>query len=89
MTTTFTSAVYIARIPHRRALILLLLASTLAVMAGATVAPVVDIMRVDLDINATSAGLILTLHALVIASTSPLVGWLIDRFGVRVPLAAG
>lgn len=89
MTTTFTSAAHIARIPHRRALILLLLASTLAVMAGAAVAPVVDIMRADLDINATSAGLILTLHALVIAITSPLVGWLIDRFGVRVPLAAG
>jgi len=89
MTATFTSAAHIARTPHRRALILLLLTSTLAVMAGATIAPVVDVMRAELGINATSAGLILTLHALAIAITSPLVGWLIDRFGVRVPLATG
>ncbi len=33
--------------------------------------------------------MILTAHGLSIAVTSPVVGWLIDRWGVRVPLAGG
>ncbi|WP_428240789.1 MFS transporter [Gynuella sp.] len=77
------------RIHYRAALTLLLLASTLAVMAGSAIVPVVELMRSDLGIDATAAGLILTMHGLVIAITSPLVGWMIDRWGVRGPMAAG
>ena len=77
------------RIPYRVALTLLLLASTLAVMAGSAITPVLDVMRGDLGIDGTAAGLILTMHGLIIAIVSPLAGWMIDRWGVRLPLAGG
>jgi len=67
----------------------LLLASTLTVMAGAVIAPVLEVIRDDLGLSGTAAGMILTAHGLSIAVTSPVVGWLIDRWGVRVPLAGG
>ncbi|MEU0086999.1 MFS transporter [Streptomyces sp. NPDC006274] len=76
--------------PGRRgALSVLLLASTLGVMGGATIAPVIEVIRQALDVGSTAAGLVLTSHSLAIAVVSPLVGRLTDRFGVRVPLAAG
>ncbi|MEG3631666.1 MFS transporter [Streptomyces poriticola] len=67
----------------------LLLASTLTIMAGAVVAPVLEVIRGQLDLSGTAAGMILTAHGLSIAVASPSVGWLIDRWGVRVPLAGG
>ncbi|MFJ7155220.1 MFS transporter [Streptomyces sp. NPDC101118] len=67
----------------------LLLATTLTVMAGAIVMPVVEVIRGDLGISGTEAGLILTAHGLSLAVASPLTGWLVDRMGVRTPLAAG
>ncbi|WP_393915956.1 MFS transporter [Halostreptopolyspora alba] len=75
----------------RRHLVLwvLLLASTLGVMAGATVAPVLALIQNDLDVSGTAAGFIITTHGLTIAVTSPLVGCAIDRWGVRAPLGAG
>lgn len=75
----------------RRTLVLwtLLLASTLGVMAGATVAPVLAVIQNDLGVSGTAAGFIITTHGLTIAVTSPLVGRLVDRRGVRVPLTAG
>ncbi|WP_261887326.1 MFS transporter [Vibrio aerogenes] len=76
-------------LPYRTVLVLLLLASMLTVMAGAIITPVVEVMRGDLKIDGTAAGLILTMHGLVIAVSSPLAGWLIDRWGRCVPLAAG
>ncbi len=76
-------------IPNRAALVLILLASTLGVMAGSAIAPVLDILRGDLGVDGTAAGLILTAHGLAIALASPLVGWMIDRWGVRRPLAIG
>lgn len=76
-------------IPYRSALVLLLLASTLGVMAGSAISPVLAVMRGDLGVDGTAAGLILTAHGLAIALTSPLVGWMIDRWGVRLPLAGG
>ncbi|MCM5557019.1 MFS transporter [Pleomorphomonas sp. JP5] len=76
-------------LPHRAALALLLLASTLAVMAGSAITPVMDVMRGDLGVDGTAAGLILTAHGLVIALVSPLAGWMIDRWGIRLPLAGG
>ncbi|MBB4934790.1 MFS family permease [Lipingzhangella halophila] len=75
---------------HRHlALWVLLLASTLGVMAGATVAPVLALIQNDLGVSGTAAGFIITTHGLTIAITSPLVGRAIDRWGVRVPLGAG
>ncbi|CAL9570433.1 putative MFS-type transporter YhhS [Streptomyces sp. enrichment culture] len=75
--------------PARAALSVLLFASTLAVMAGSIITPVLEVIRGDLDVSGTAAGLIITAHGLAIAVTSPVVGRLIDRFGVRGPLTAG
>ncbi len=71
------------------ALAVLLLASTLTVMAAAVIAPVLAVIQDDLELSATAAGLLLTAHGLVIAVASPLAGVLIDRHGVRRPLSAG
>ncbi|MQA98438.1 MAG: MFS transporter [Streptosporangiales bacterium] len=68
---------------------MLLLASTLGVMAGATIVPVLALIQNDLGVSGTAAGFIITTHGLTIALTSTLVGRVIDRFGVRLPLAAG
>ncbi|MEW2635519.1 MFS transporter [Streptomyces sp. NPDC048389] len=73
----------------RGALTVLLLASTLGVMGGATIAPVIEVIRQALEVGSTAAGLVLTSHSLAIAVVSPLVGRITDRFGVRVPLAVG
>lgn len=67
----------------------LLLASMLGVMAGAIVMPVLEVIRSDLGVSGTAAGLIITAHGLAIAVSSPLVGRLIDAWGVRRPMAAG
>nr|WP_167355154.1 MFS transporter [Nocardia ignorata] len=64
-------------------------ASTLGVMAGAIVMPVLEVMRGDLGVSGTAAGFIITAHGFAIAVISPVVGRAIDRWGVRVPLAAG
>jgi MFS family permease len=75
--------------PTRLALTLLLLGSTLGVMAGSVITPVLEIIRQDLDVSGTRAGLIITAHGLAIAVASPFAGWLVDRWGVRAPLAVG
>ncbi|MGH3386658.1 MAG: MFS transporter [Nocardioidaceae bacterium] len=74
---------------NRPALTVMLLASTLTVMAGTVLAPVVELLRDDLDLTRTAAGLVLTAHGLSLAITGPFVGWTIDRWGVRWTLAAG
>lgn len=58
-------------------------------MAGAILTPVVGVIRGDLDVSGTSAGLILTAHGLSLAVVSPFVGWAIDRWGLRTPLVSG
>ncbi|MEU9425304.1 MFS transporter [Streptomyces sp. NPDC048342] len=73
----------------RASLTVLLLASTLGVMGGATIAPIIEVIRQALDVGSTAAGLVLTAHSLAIALVSPLVGRATDRFGPRLPLAAG
>jgi ACDE family multidrug resistance protein len=73
----------------RPALVVLLFASTLGVMAGSTVVPVLEVIRSDLGVSGTAAGLIITAHGLAIAVSSPLVGWLIDQLGVRPVLSGG
>ncbi|MET9608576.1 MFS transporter [Streptomyces sp. NPDC006512] len=75
--------------PNRATLFILLTISTLTIMAGAVVAPVVSVIRGDLGVSGTQAGLILTAHGLSLAIVSPFIGWAIDRWGVRLPLALG
>ncbi|GGM09183.1 MULTISPECIES: MFS transporter [Micromonospora] len=70
-------------------LAVLLLASTLTVMAGAVLVPVIELIRADLGLTSAAAGLILTAHGLSLALAGPLVGRAMDRWGVRGPLAAG
>ncbi|MEB3371552.1 MFS transporter [Saccharopolyspora mangrovi] len=70
-------------------LVTLLLASTLGVMAGSVISPVVEVIRGDFGVSGTAAGLVVTAHALAVAVTSPLIGRAIDHCGVRIPLAAG
>ncbi|SNR36311.1 Predicted arabinose efflux permease, MFS family [Haloechinothrix alba] len=76
-------------VAYPAALAVLLLASTLGVMAGAIVMPVLEVIRNDLDVDGTAAGLVITAHGLAIALFSPLIGRAIDRWGVRLPMAAG
>lgn len=70
-------------------LVVLLLGSTLTVLAGAVLTPVLELLRADLGISPGAAGLLLTVHGLTLALVGPLVGWSMDRWGVRGPLAAG
>jgi MFS transporter, ACDE family, multidrug resistance protein len=88
-TETGRTAVAVATTPRPRVLAVLLLASTLGVMAGAIVMPVLELVRRDMDLSGTSAGLIITTHGLVIAATGTVVGKVFDRRGLRVPMAVG
>lgn len=68
----------------------LLTASSLTVMAGATIAPALPSMRAhfgDADPSGLLVRLVLTLPALVIAIVAPFAGYLVDRFGRRSLLA--
>ncbi|WBQ07107.1 MFS transporter [Kribbella sp. CA-293567] len=76
--------------PNGRLLLtVLLLGSTLTVMAGAILTPILDLVRRDLDLSETQTGLVLTMHAASLAAVSPFIGRTIDRFGVRGTLSAG
>jgi MFS family permease len=66
----------------------LLLASSLTVMAGATVSPALPAMKhqfetaiVDPDLRTTLVKLVITLPALFIVIGSPIAGMIVDRFG--------
>ena len=67
----------------------LLVGSTLTVMAGAVLAPVVQLLITERRLTATAAGLVVTVHGLSLALTAPAAGRLVDRCGVRRPLAVG
>ncbi|WP_338667246.1 MFS transporter [Pseudodesulfovibrio methanolicus] len=70
--------------------LVILLGSSLTVMAGATIAPSLPRMAVHFQ-DAPQAQmlvkLLLSVHALFIALTAPLMGMLMDRFGRRPVLA--
>jgi len=68
---------------------IILIASTLTVMGGAIVAPVLNLIRDGLHVSPDSAGLIITTHGLFIALFSPLVGIAIDRIGTKKPFIFG
>jgi len=71
------------------ALWVILASGTLTVMAGAMIAPVLNVMRQDLGVDPALAGLIITTHSIFIAALSPLAGIVIDRVGVKKPFVAG
>lgn len=72
-----------------RILWIILVSATLTVMAGAIIVPVLNLIRDDMGLTPTFAGLIITTHALFTAIFSPLIGSIIDRIGVKKPFVFG
>ncbi|MFW6110740.1 MAG: MFS transporter [Thermoproteota archaeon] len=68
---------------------IILASSTLTVMAGSIIGPVVREISIGLDVDPSFAGLIITMHGLFVFLFSPLAGSIIDRLGVRYALSAG
>lgn len=74
---------------NRLALFVILASATLTVMAGAIIAPVINIMKDSLGVDQTKIGLIITTHALFIAIFSPIIGSIIDKIGTKKPFVFG
>ncbi|MBE0521461.1 MAG: MFS transporter [Candidatus Methanoperedenaceae archaeon] len=70
-------------------LFVILASATLTVMAGAIIAPVLNLMRDSLGVDQASIGFIITTHAIFIAIFSPFVGNIIDRIGTKKPFVFG
>ncbi|WP_165521947.1 MFS transporter [Micromonospora zingiberis] len=70
-------------------LTVLLIGSTLTVLAGAVLTPVVQLLITERQLTATAAGLVVTVHGISLAVAAPATGHLVDRYGVRRPLAIG
>jgi len=70
-------------------LVTLLCASSLTVMAGATIAPGLGLMQEHYRGDPTLVKLVLTLPGLFTALAAPLAGWLADRHGRRAVLLPG
>jgi ACDE family multidrug resistance protein len=66
-----------------------LASATTTVMAGSVISPVLNLMQEGLGVDPGSARLIITTHGLLIAICSPVMGFLIDRVGVRKPFILG
>jgi ACDE family multidrug resistance protein len=77
------------KVSNRLTLLAILASATLTVGAGSVIAPVLNVIREELSINPTSVGIIVTTHALFIAISSPLIGNLVDRIGIKKPFIAG
>ncbi|NGO68942.1 MFS transporter, partial [Streptomyces boncukensis] len=75
--------------PRPGTLVILLFISTLGMMGGVAIQPVIEVIRQSLGVGGTAGGLVLTAHGLAVAVASPLIGRLTDRVGPRLPLAAG
>jgi MFS family permease len=71
------------------ALCLILASGTMTVMTGSIIAPVVNLMREGLGATASSVGLVITTHSLFLALSSPIMGSLIDRKGIKGPFVIG
>ncbi len=74
---------------NRLALLVILASATLTVMAGAIIAPVINIMKDGLGVDQTKIGFIITTHALFIAIFSPMVGSIVDKIGTKKPFVFG
>ena len=70
-------------------LLVILASSSLTVMAGLIMAPILNLMGEVLKVDPGSTCLIVTTHGIFVALCSPLMGMLIDRVGVRSPLIFG
>jgi len=66
-----------------RILGIVLVSSTLTIMAGSVIAPVLNLLRNNFGLDPASVGVIITAHGLFIAVFSPVFGVLIDRFGPK------
>src|SRR6056297_1271477 len=73
----------------RATLWVILAASTLTVMAGAILGPVVPSIQSNLGVSESLAGLIITTHGALIVVFSPVAGVIVDRVGPRRPFVAG
>ncbi len=76
-------------ISKKNALWIILASSTLTVMAGAIIGPVVRDIGIGLGVDPSSAGLIITMHGVFVFLLSPLAGSLIDRIGSKRPYVFG
>lgn len=75
---------------NRKALFVILAASTLAVMAGSIISPVISLMQTNLQgADENNVRFIITTHALFIAIFSPIFGSLIDKIGAKKPFIFG
>jgi MFS family permease len=70
-------------------IIITLIASTLTVMAGAVIGPIVETIKASLNLSSFQAGLVITTHGLFIAIFSPLAGSVIDKIGTKYPFSFG
>ncbi len=75
--------------PGKASLWIVLASATTTVMAGSVIAPVLNLMGEGLGVDPGSARLIITTHGILIAICSPVMGFLIDRAGVRKPFILG
>ncbi|MFC1947769.1 MFS transporter [Chloroflexota bacterium] len=73
----------------RATLWVILSSATLTVMAGAIIAPVLNLMGEGLGVDPGNARILITTHSIFVALFSPLFGVLIDRIGPKKPLIIG
>ena len=66
-----------------RTLWIVLVSSTLTIVASSIIAPVINLLREDLGVDPASVGLILTIHGIFVAIFSPVFGVIIDRWGPK------
>lgn len=71
------------------ALCVILASGTMTVMTGSIIAPVINLMREGLGATASTVGLVITTHSLFLALSSPVMGNIIDRKGIKIPIVAG
>lgn len=76
-------------ISKKNVLWLILASSTLTVMAGAILGPVVRNISIGLGVDPSLAGLIITMHGIFVFLLSPLAGSLIDKIGSKRPYVFG
>ena len=74
---------------NKATLWVILASATLTVMAGAIIAPVLNLMGEGLNVEPSSARILITTHSIFVALFSPLFGVLIDRIGPKKPLVIG